>query len=199
MGSKPSLYRFCLAFGQILARRCKQPTDPLNPHDAEMPRNVTLVADPSTVVDGERTRIVCPCMAAPKGHPRYGGRTKGTPNRESKALRELILGALDELGGQDYLVEQGRTNPGTFLMLIGKVLPTTLAGDPNAPLVLVPLTEEQQQEQARQRREQAVAAIRAAFAERPLVIEHEPRVIAGRDVAKDVAQANGEASDEREG
>jgi hypothetical protein len=35
-------------------------------------------------------------------------------------------------------------------------------------------------------RQRAREAIRAAFAERPLVIEHEPRVIAGRDVAKDV-------------
>jgi hypothetical protein len=50
-----------------------------------------------------------------------------------------------------------------------------------------------------ERRERARRLIREAFAERPLVIEHEPRVIAGRDVAKDVAQANGEASDEREG
>ena len=35
-------------------------------------------------------------------------------------------------------------------------------------------------------RQQARELIRAAFAERPLTIEHEPRVIAGRDVAKDV-------------
>jgi len=38
------------------------------------------------------------------------------------------------------------------------------------------------------------------IAERPLVIEHEPRVIAGRDVSADVsAQANGEQQEEREG
>jgi len=78
-----------------------------------------------------------------------GGRTKGTPNRENKALREMILGALDELGGQDYLVEQGRANPGTFLMLIAKVLPTTLAGDPNAPLALSVMSEEERQRQVR--------------------------------------------------
>jgi hypothetical protein len=35
-------------------------------------------------------------------------------------------------------------------------------------------------------RARARAAIAEAFAERPLAIEHEPRVIAGRDVAKDV-------------
>ena len=110
------------------------------------------------------------------------GRAKGTPNRENKALREMILGALDELGGQQYLVEQGRQNPGTFLMLVGKVLPTTLAGDPNAPLVLTPLTEEQQREQDRQKRERARAAILEAFAERPAV-----EVIAGRPALRVIA------------
>jgi len=40
----------------------------------------------------------------------------------------------------------------------------------------------------------------SAFRERPLLIEHEPRVVAGRDIAADVsAQAKGEASEEREG
>ena len=94
----------------------------------------------------------------------------------------MILGALDELGGQQYLVEQGRQNPGTFLMLVGKVLPTTLAGDPNAPLVLTPLTEEQQREQDRQKRERARAAILEAFAERPAV-----EVIAGRPALRVIA------------
>ena len=67
----------------------------------------------------------------PIGMAKTGGRVKGTPNKENKQLREMILGALDELGGQNYLVEQGKANPSTFLMLIAKVLPTTLAGDPN--------------------------------------------------------------------
>jgi hypothetical protein len=48
-------------------------------------------------------------------------------------------------------------------------------------------------------RARARAAIAEAFAERPLVVEHQPRAIAGRDVAKDVEQANGKASEERNG
>jgi hypothetical protein len=35
----------------------------------------------------------------------------------------MILGALDDAGGQDYLVEQARENPVAFMTLIGKVLP----------------------------------------------------------------------------
>jgi hypothetical protein len=73
-------------------------------------------------------------MRGSKPGERRGGRQKGTPNRETKALRELILGALEENGGQDYLTAQARQNPVAFLTLLGKVLPMTLAGDPNAPV-----------------------------------------------------------------
>ena len=64
-------------------------------------------------------------MAAGK---KTGGRKKGTPNKTTKALREMILAALDQAGGQDYLATCALTNPAAFLALIGRVLPTTLAG-----------------------------------------------------------------------
>lgn len=35
----------------------------------------------------------------------------------------MIEGALLELGGQDYLIKQGRKNPKVFLMLVGKLIP----------------------------------------------------------------------------
>jgi hypothetical protein len=65
-----------------------------------------------------------------------GGRKKGVQNKENKALREMILQALDEQkgGGVGYLKEQALMNPNAFLSLLGKVLPTTLAGDPNNPV-----------------------------------------------------------------
>ena len=66
---------------------------------------------------------------AGSGAPKTGGREKGTPNKISGALREMILGALDDVGGQAYLMRQAEENPGPFLTLLGKVLPTTLSGD----------------------------------------------------------------------
>jgi hypothetical protein len=63
-----------------------------------------------------------------------GGRTKGTPNKLSKALKEMVLGALDDAGGQDYLKRQAHESPAAFLTLLGKVLPMQVAGDPDAPL-----------------------------------------------------------------
>jgi hypothetical protein len=46
-----------------------------------------------------------------------------TPNRVTGELKEMILQALDESGGVEYLKQQAVNNPAAFLMLIGKVLP----------------------------------------------------------------------------
>ena len=54
------------------------------------------------------------------------GRPKGALNKATRELKEMILGALDDAGGQDYLARQANENPVAFLSLIGKVLPTTL-------------------------------------------------------------------------
>ena len=71
----------------------------------------------------------------PKGLPKTGGRQKGTPNKINAGLKEMILGALDEAGGVKYLVAQAHDKPQAFLALVGRVLPMTIAGDPNAPLL----------------------------------------------------------------
>lgn len=64
------------------------------------------------------------------------GRPKGAQNKTTKALKDMILGALDQAGGESYLLQQARENPNAFLTLVGKVLPTTLAGDPNNPVTV---------------------------------------------------------------
>lgn len=71
-----------------------------------------------------------------KGTPKTGGRQTGTLNKITRDLREMILGALEALGGQKYLQEQAEKNPTAFLALLGKVLPTTIAGDSGAPLTI---------------------------------------------------------------
>jgi hypothetical protein len=63
-------------------------------------------------------------------------RPKGSPNKYPKALKEMILGALDKAGGEGYLVKQANDNPSGFLTLIGKVLPLQVTGDKDAPLVV---------------------------------------------------------------
>ena len=56
------------------------------------------------------------------------GRKKGVPNKVTKELKEMILGALDKSGGEEYLVKQAEDNPNAFLTLVGKVLPMTVQG-----------------------------------------------------------------------
>lgn len=76
-------------------------------------------------------------MARPGGNPNLSraGRPKGVPNKATKQLKDMILGALDKAGGEEYLRRQAEENPGPFMALVGKVLPTTLAGDASAPIV----------------------------------------------------------------
>lgn len=68
------------------------------------------------------------------------GRVKGVPNKMTKALKDMILEALDNAGGVEYLKGQATSNPTAFLTLVGKVLPLQVSGDPNAPLTLTVVT-----------------------------------------------------------
>ena len=58
------------------------------------------------------------------------GRPKGVPNKATGELKAMILQALDNAGGVDYL-ERKANDPRTasaFMGLIGKVLPMTIQG-----------------------------------------------------------------------
>ena len=57
------------------------------------------------------------------GAPKTGGRQAGTPNKLTRDVRDMILGALADVGGQAYLAQQARDNPNAFLTLVGKAMP----------------------------------------------------------------------------
>jgi len=57
------------------------------------------------------------------------GRPRGVPNRINRDLREMILGALSDVGGAAYLARQAETSPAAFMALLGRVLPLQMAGD----------------------------------------------------------------------
>lgn len=65
------------------------------------------------------------------------GRKKGVPNKTTGMLKEMILKALDDAGGIDYLKEQATENPTAFMTLVGKVLPLQIAGDKDNPLNVI--------------------------------------------------------------
>ena len=54
------------------------------------------------------------------------GRRKGALNKTTKALKDMILGALSAVGGEKYLMEQARENPTAFLSLVGRILPSEM-------------------------------------------------------------------------
>lgn len=63
-----------------------------------------------------------------------GGRQKGTPNKVTGNVREMVLRALDKAGGEEYLLQQAKDNPNAFMALVGKVLPTQITGPNDGPI-----------------------------------------------------------------
>ena len=63
-----------------------------------------------------------------------GGRVAGTPNKTPTAIKDMIIKALDDCGGVEYLKKQAVDNPNAFLTLVGKVIPLQVTGDGGGPI-----------------------------------------------------------------
>ena len=75
--------------------------------------------------------------AGSKKGERRGGRKKGTPNKFTGALKDMVLQALDKAepgGGVAYLTKQAKDNPTAFMTLLGKVLPLQVTGQDGGPV-----------------------------------------------------------------
>ncbi len=78
-------------------------------------------------------------MAGSRPGERRGGRKKGTPNHTTTTLKDMILAALAEVGGQAYLAEQASKNANAFMTLVGRVLPLQVkegGAEPTVPTVV---------------------------------------------------------------
>jgi hypothetical protein len=70
-----------------------------------------------------------------KGGARPGaGRPKGSLDKGNALIREMIVEALDEAGGVEYLQGVARSHPAAFLSLIGKVMPIQVTGEGGGPV-----------------------------------------------------------------
>ena len=67
------------------------------------------------------------------------GRLQGSKNKNTAAIKDMILAALDGVGGVDYLMDRAKDEKTAtaFLGLIGKVLPMTIVGDKDNPARIV--------------------------------------------------------------
>ena len=65
---------------------------------------------------------------------------KRGPAKTTKLLKDAILEAATAAGGEGgmvgYLTLQAMENPGPFMALLGKVLPTQVVGDADNPLTV---------------------------------------------------------------
>lgn len=64
------------------------------------------------------------------------GRPRGSKNKATAALKDMILGALADAGGRTYLSARAKDNPAAFLTLIGKVLPLQVSGEGGGPVLI---------------------------------------------------------------
>ena len=89
--------------------------------------------------------------AARNGGRRSGsGRKRGTPNKLTKDLKELIQGALEAVGGQAYLEKVAREQPAVFCALLARVLPLQHAGEIGGTLHVVERTVDRPPEETRE-------------------------------------------------
>lgn len=72
-----------------------------------------------------------------------GGRKKGTPNKMTAQLKEMILEAAelagDDMGGGGtvkYLRTQATLQPAAFMSLLGRVLPMQVTGEDGGAIVV---------------------------------------------------------------
>lgn len=93
----------------------------------EKPRGAVTIIEPLKPRGGFRP-----------GHEKTGGRTKGTLNKTTTELRNMITDALDDMGGKEYLMMIAAVKPEAFVALIGKVLPSrVVGGDGDEPAIQV--------------------------------------------------------------
>lgn len=77
-------------------------------------------------------------MAGKGGRLPGAGRPKGSKSKTTRILKEAILLAAENAGGDGglvgYLQQQALDSPSAFLSLLGKVLPTQVTGEDDGPV-----------------------------------------------------------------
>lgn len=80
-------------------------------------------------------------MPAPRGPRTDGqkpklkpGRPKGSQNKNTALIKDMILAALEGVGGEAYLQRQAEENPGPFMTLLGRIMPTQVTGPNDGPV-----------------------------------------------------------------
>ena len=69
------------------------------------------------------------------------GRPKGCVNKSTAMLKDAVLQAAQEAGGEGgmvgYLTRQASENPAAFMSLLGKILPTQVEGSGEGGAIVI--------------------------------------------------------------
>ena len=68
------------------------------------------------------------------GNP--SGRPRGTPNKNTMLVKEVLQGVFDDMGGIAAMVEWGKENPTEFYKLYAKMLPTQVEANIDGELII---------------------------------------------------------------
>jgi len=81
-----------------------------------------------------------------------GGSRKGKPNKATALIKDMIEGALQDVGGRAYLSRQAEENPSAFMGLLGKILPrdVNLGGQADNPIKYENMSDEELDQKIRE-------------------------------------------------
>lgn len=72
-----------------------------------------------------------------KEDAKKGGRPKGIPNKINIDIKNMIMEALQDAGGKEYLIRQADENPGAFMGLVSKIIPKDINANVSGEIKLV--------------------------------------------------------------
>ena len=67
----------------------------------------------------------------PKGTPKTGGRKKGSLNRRTFEVKQMLLSSLTEVGGTKFFIKLAREHPTVYASLLGKLIPREVVAEVN--------------------------------------------------------------------
>jgi hypothetical protein len=70
-------------------------------------------------------------MPFEQGHKKIGGRRKGSINKSTAKVKDSIIAAFEEVGGESYLAKVALDDPKTFCALLARLLPTEMKAEFN--------------------------------------------------------------------
>jgi hypothetical protein len=107
-----------------------------------------------------------------RGGARPGaGRPAGIPNKFTTDVKELVLSALDGVGGKYYLMRQAEQNPSAFMSLLGRIIPTQIIGANGKDLI--PLQAEADPHRIASAILSIIQGARKPAVKEPVLIEHD--------------------------